>query len=345
MYTTKAQVKLNNILKSRSAVVLAIESSCDDTGAAVVKDGRQVLSNVASSQLDVHRKYGGVVPEIASRTHIETLELLIEEALASASKGMADIDALAVTCGPGLVGALLVGVSAAKALAFALGIPLIGVNHMEGHLSAPFLTFPELAPPFMAVVVSGGHTQIMQVTDYCSYELIGASIDDAAGEALDKIARLIGLPYPGGPEIEKLALSGDSTVFSFTRPKTDGKYDFSFSGLKTAALNLYKKGAVAADLAASFQSAVVEYITDNAVEAAKAHNSAKLVLSGGVAANTLLRERLGVKCAKAGIQALWPDMAYCTDNAAMIGAAGYYRLLRGDISTLELNAHPSLRLI
>lgn len=337
--------------EKKDIYILAIESSCDETAAAVVKNGRTVLSNVISSQIALHTLYGGVVPEIASRKHIEKINQVIEAALKEAQMELKEIDAIAVTYGPGLVGALLVGVSAAKALAFAAGKPLIGVHHIEGHISANYIENPDLEPPFMSLVVSGGHSHLVVVKDYGTYEIIGRTRDDAAGEAFDKVARAIGLGYPGGPKIDKLAREGNPDAVSFPRAKVgENVYDFSFSGLKSAVLN-YLNGCkmkgeeiCPADIAASFQKAVTDVLVEHAIHGAKEYHFKKLAIAGGVASNSALRSAMKAACEKEGIRFYYPSPIYCTDNAAMIGAAGYYEYIKGTRHGLNLNAVPNLKL-
>ncbi len=334
-----------------SVVVLGLETSCDETSAAVVVDGRKILSNVIASQIPVHQKYGGVVPELASRRHVEDVIPVIDQALSMAGVGLSDLDAVGVTYGPGLVGALLVGVAAAKALAFSAAIPLIGVHHLEGHMFAPLLTHPELAPPFVALIVSGGHTALVHVRDYSSFQLLGQTRDDAAGEAFDKVARVLELPYPGGPHVESLAAVGNPAAIRFPRSFSgDGTFEFSFSGLKSAVINTLHTASqrnetvIAADVAASFQAAVVDILAEKAVQAMQHREVSSLVLSGGVAANGALRRELERRCRLAGGQFYCPDTILCTDNAAMIGCRAYYQLQAGDIADLSLNAIPSLPL-
>lgn len=332
-----------------SALTLAIESSCDETSAAVLRDGRTVVSNVISSQVPIHRKFGGVVPEVASRHHIEQILPVIDQALTDAQVSLQDIDHIAVTYGPGLVGALLVGVAAAKGLSFASGIPLVGVHHMEGHIFANFLAHPELEPPFMSLVVSGGHTMIVEVKSYEEFEILGQTRDDAAGEAFDKIARVMGYPYPGGPHIDRLAKEGDPNSIAF--PKAlweEGNYDFSFSGLKSAVLN-YLNGAQMkgepinhADVAASFQKAVVDVLVEKTRQAAKSKKQTKITIAGGVSANTGLQEAMGKMCQEEGFTFYGPDKILSTDNAAMIGCRGYYMAQAGKFADLNLNAKPSI---
>ena len=331
--------------------ILAIESSCDETAAAVVQDGRKVLSNIISSQIEIHKLYGGVVPEIASRKHIEKVIQVVDEALKEASLTMNEIDAVAVTYGPGLVGALLVGVSAAKSIAFAHNKPLIGVHHIEGHISANYIENEELEPPFLCLVVSGGHTNLVIVKDYGEYEVLGKTRDDAAGEAFDKVARAIGLGYPGGPKIQKISEEGNKDAIAFPRAKVaDNPFDFSFSGLKSSVLNYINscemKGEEInkADIAASFQEAVVDVLVSHTIEGAKQLGFKKIAMAGGVASNTVLREEMKEACERRGFKFYHPSPILCTDNAAMIGAAAYYDYKKGLISDLTLNAVPSLKL-
>ena len=331
--------------------ILAIESSCDETAAAVVKNGRTILSNVISSQIALHTLYGGVVPEIASRKHIEKINQVIEEALAEAKMELSQMDAIGVTYGPGLVGALLVGVAEAKAISYAAGIPLVGVHHIEGHVSANYIEHPDLEPPFLCLIVSGGHTHLVIVKEYGEYEIIGRTHDDAAGEAYDKVARAIGLGYPGGPKIDKLAKEGNPEAIPFPRAHVEGcPYDFSFSGLKSAVLNyLHHAEQVGeeinrADVAASFQNAVVDVLVDRTLQAAKEYGIDKVALAGGVASNSALRAGMEVACKKAGKQLYFPSPVYCTDNAAMIGAAAYYEYKKGVRHGLDLNAVPNLKI-
>lgn len=332
-------------------VVLAIESSCDETAAAVVKNGRCVLSNVIFSQIELHKLYGGVVPEIASRKHIEKINQVVEEALLEAEASFNDIDAIGVTYGPGLVGALLVGVAHAKALSYARNIPLVGVHHIEGHISANYIENPELKPPFLCLVVSGGHTHLVVIKDYGEFEILGRTRDDAAGEAFDKVARAIGLGYPGGPKIEQLAREGNPDAVFFPRAKVDGGlYDFSFSGLKSAVLN-YINGAgmkgekiCKADVAASFQKAVIDVLIQRSMEALEQYQIPKFAIAGGVASNGTLREAMRSACIEKGISFYHPSPIFCTDNAAMIGAAAFYEFKKGTRHGLDLNAIPNLKL-
>ncbi len=331
--------------------ILAIESSCDETAAAVVKNGREVLSNVISSQIALHTLYGGVVPEIASRKHVEKVIPVVHEALKEAHMTLDDMTAVAVTYGPGLVGALLVGVSAAKAIAFAANKPLVGVHHIEGHVAANFIDHKDLEPPFACLVVSGGHTHLVEVTDYGKFSIIGHTRDDAAGEAFDKVARAIGLGYPGGPKIDKKAKEGNAEAITFPKAKVEGAfYDFSFSGLKSAVLNYLNHAKMQgeevndADLAASFQKAVVDVLTEKAMAFVKEKGYKDLAIAGGVASNSALRASLTEACEKAGVRFYAPSPILCTDNAAMIGCAGYYEYMSGTRSDWDLNAVPNLKL-
>lgn len=337
--------------ETKDVLILAIESSCDETAAAVVKNGREVLSNVISSQIELHKLYGGVVPEIASRKHIEKINQVIEEALEEAKVTLEDIDAIGVTYGPGLVGALLVGVAEAKAIAYATGKQLIGVHHIEGHISANFIENKELEPPFICLVVSGGHTHLVCVKDYGEYEIIGRTRDDAAGEAFDKVARAIGLGYPGGPKIDKLSKEGNPDSITFPKAHiNDAPYDFSFSGVKSAVLNYINgcqmKGETfnRADIAASFQKAVTDVLVENAMRAVDEYGMKKLAIAGGVASNSTLRQAMKDACAKTGIEFYYPSPIFCTDNAAMIGVAAYYEYLKGTRHGWDLNAVPNLKL-
>ncbi|MBQ2275093.1 MAG: tRNA (adenosine(37)-N6)-threonylcarbamoyltransferase complex transferase subunit TsaD [Lachnospiraceae bacterium] len=331
--------------------ILGIESSCDETAAAVIINGRTVASNVISSQIEIHKLYGGVVPEIASRKHIEKVNQVIEEALKEAETSLDEIDAIAVTYGPGLVGALLVGLSAAKAISFAKNIPLVGVHHIEGHISANYIEHPDLEPPFLCLVVSGGHTHLVAVKEYGEYEIIGRTRDDAAGEAFDKVARAIGLGYPGGPKIDKLSKEGDSSAIAFPRAKVENApYDFSFSGLKSAVLNYINscqmKGEEVnkANVAASFQKAVIDVLVEHTMNAAKNLGYKKVAIAGGVASNGNLKQALLKECQKENIEFYSPSPIYCTDNAAMIAVAGYYEYQKGVRSGLDLNAVPNLKI-
>ena len=331
--------------------ILGIESSCDETAASVVKNGREVLSNVINTQIDIHKKYGGVVPEIASRKHIENIDAVIDEALDTAGKTLDDIDAIAVTNGPGLVGALLVGVSEAKAISYAKGLPLVPVHHIRGHITANFLAHKDLEPPFVCLVASGGHSHIVNVKSYTDFEVLGRTRDDAAGEAFDKIARVLGLGYPGGPLVDKLAKEGNPKAIDFPRVKMDkDSLDFSFSGVKTAVINYIHKleqkgeGINRADVAASFQDAVTDALCEHTIEGAKRVGAKTVAIAGGVAANSELREKMTKECGKFGISVVYPPPVLCTDNAAMIAAAGYYAYMDGQRAGLDLNAVPNLPL-
>ncbi len=331
--------------------ILGIESSCDETAAAVVRNGREVLSNIISSQIAIHTEYGGVVPEIASRKHLEKIDDVIALALKEASCTFDDIDAIAVTYGPGLVGALLVGVAEAKALSFALNKPLVGVHHIEGHISANYIENPELEPPFACLIVSGGHTHLVVVEDYGKFEIVGRSRDDAAGEAFDKVARAVGLGYPGGPKVDNASKSGNPHAIQFPRGTVaDNPYDFSFSGIKSAVLNYINKAKMKEDsinipdLCASFQEAVTDSLVSRAVGLCKERGYNKLAIAGGVASNSHIRSRLEQECADNNIRFYRPSPVLCTDNAAMIACAGYYEFLKGQRDSLDLNACPNLKL-
>lgn len=332
-------------------LILGIESSCDETAAAIVKNGRTVLSNVVSTQIEIHKKFGGVVPEIASRAHLNDIIPVIDKALCDISLSITDIDAIAVTYGPGLVGSLLVGVSAAKGLSFAANKPLIGVNHIAGHIAANYISHTDLKPPFVCLIVSGGHSHIVSVNDYDEFTLLGRTRDDAVGEAFDKVSRVLGLGYPGGPLIEKCSYQGDCKAFSF--PKVifkDGTLDFSFSGLKTAVINQVHKfnqtntDVPVSDVAASFQKAAIDVLVENTVKATIDNKSKKIVIAGGVSANKYLRETMSLEADKNGIDVYCPELKYCTDNAAMIAAAGYFEYLKGNFASLDLNAFPGLKI-
>ena len=338
-------------MSEKDTLILAIESSCDETAASVVKNGRCVLSNSISSQPVIHTLYGGVVPEIASRKHIEKINQVVEAALKEADVTLDDIDAIGVTYGPGLVGALLVGVAEAKAIAYAKKKPLVGVHHIEGHVSANYIEHPDLEPPFLCEIISGGHTHLVIVKDYGSFEILGRTRDDAAGEAFDKVARAIGLGYPGGPKIDKLAKEGNPHAIDFPRAHMeDAPYDFSFSGVKSAVLNHLNKcrmtgePIVEADIAASFQQAVVDVLVDNAIRAAKDYHMDRLAIAGGVASNGALRAAMEAACEKEGIRFYRPSPIFCTDNAAMIGVAAYYEYQKGTRHGWDLNAVPNLKL-
>ncbi len=330
----------------RSTVVLGIETSCDETAAALVMGGRDVLSSVVSSQVDLHAAFGGVVPEIASRAHLDLLNPVVAAAIVEAGIGESRIDAVACTVGPGLIGALLVGVSAAKALALTWGVPLIGVNHLEAHLYAAFLQEPDIEPPFVVLLVSGGHTMLVEMADHGTYRLLGQTIDDAAGEAFDKVARFLGLGYPGGPAIDRSAVRGDPAAIAFPRAMLNDGLDYSFSGLKTAVINHVRTHPDVATehVAASFQQAVIDVLVAKALRAAAQVGARGLVLGGGVAANSLLRTQLLEACAQAGLRCLLPDPALCTDNAAMIAATGWYRLRSDGPTSLDVGAYPNLHL-
>lgn len=335
----------------KDILILGIESSCDETAAAVVKNGREVLSNVINTQIEIHKQYGGVVPEVASRKHIEVIDTVIDEALSKAEVCFDDIDAIAITYGPGLVGALLVGVSTAKALSFALDKPLVPVHHIKGHIMANFVAHKELEPPFVCLVASGGHSHIVEVRDYTSFEILGRTHDDAAGEAFDKIARVLGLGYPGGPLIDRLAKDGNPKAVRFPRVRMDkNSLDFSFSGVKTAVINYLHKldqnGETydKADIAASFQDAVTDVLCEHTIEAAKKTGNKVITLAGGVASNGALREKMTRLAAKDGIDVLYPPPVLCTDNAVMIACAGYYGYLKEDFADMTLNAVANLQL-
>lgn len=350
-YVEKARETVARLKNQERVRILALETSCDETAAAVIENGRTIVSNVVFSQIDLHALYGGVVPEIASRAHVEACDRVVDQAVKEAGMTLADVDAFAVTYGPGLVGALLTGVNCMKGLSYAMGKPLIPVNHIEGHVSANYLTHPDLKPPFVCLVVSGGHSHLVQVTDYGEYRLLGQTMDDAAGEAFDKAARVLGLPYPGGPRIDALAEEGDPHYLVLPHPHPDGRYDYSFSGLKTAFLNaahkMEQKGEKLpkADMAASFRYAVVSALVEKAVLAAQETGARCLAMAGGVSANRLLRRMMQEACDKEGIPLYMPRISLCTDNAAMIGSAAYYRMLRGETAPLTLNAMPALRLV
>ena len=336
---------------NQDTLILGIESSCDETAASVTRNGREVLSNIISSQIPLHTLYGGVVPEIASRKHVEKIVPVIREALSEAGVSLSDLDAVAVTYGPGLVGALLVGVSAAKGLAYAAKKPLVAVHHIEGHVAANYLEHPDLEPPFGCLVVSGGHTHLIEVQDYGSFSIIGRTRDDAAGEAFDKVARAIGLGYPGGPKIDKKAKEGNPLAIHFPKASIDGAfYDFSFSGLKSAVLNYLNHAKMQgqevndADLAASFQKAVVDVLTEKSAALIRERGYKKFAIAGGVASNSALRESMQRACESLGAQFYSPSPIYCTDNAAMIACAGYYEYRNGARAGLSLNAVPNIRL-
>ncbi len=328
----------------KDIIILGIESSCDETSVAVVKNGREVLSNVINTQISIHELYGGVVPEIASRNHVENISPVMKEALKEANVKIDDVDGIACTYGPGLVGALLVGVSYAKALSYAANKPLIGVNHIQGHIAANYITYKDLEPPFLTLLISGGNTQLVLVKDYTKFEILGKTRDDAVGEAFDKIARVIGLGYPGGPKMDKLAQEGTPNIV-LPKVHIDG-LDFSFSGLKTAIINLHHKtpDINKADLAASFEKDVAEILLENTKKAVKETNINKIALAGGVSANSYIRKAFKELEEKENIKVYYPELKLCTDNAAMIASAGYYNFLKGNFSDLKLNAVPNLKL-
>lgn len=334
----------------RDIYILGIESSCDETACAVVKNGRVLLSNVIASQADFHEKYGGVVPELASRMHVDAVYPTIKEALDVANVSLEDINAIAVTYGPGLVGALLVGVSAAKGLAYSSNKPLVGVNHMHGHIAANYLSHPDLEPPFICLSVSGGHSEIVRVDDYSDMTILGCTRDDAAGEAIDKIARVIGLGYPGGPKMDKAGRNGNTDAFKFSHTHMKDSLDFSFSGIKTSALNQLNEMRMRgveiniADFAASYQQHIASELVKNTLEAIKLTGIKKVCLAGGVSANSFLRNLIDSEAKKRGVKVYYPDLKLCTDNAAMIACAGYYEYIRGVRHELNLNAVPSLSL-
>lgn len=328
----------------KDIIILGIESSCDETSVAIVKNGREVLSNVINTQISIHELYGGVVPEIASRNHVENISPVMKEALKEANIEIDDVDGIACTYGPGLVGALLVGVSYAKALSYAANKPLIGVNHIQGHIAANYITYKELKPPFLTLLISGGNTQLVLVKDYTEFEILGKTRDDAVGEAFDKIARVIGLGYPGGPKMDKLAQEGTPNIV-LPKVHIDG-LDFSFSGLKTAIINLHHKtpDINKAYLAASFEKDVAEILLENTKKAVKETNINKIALAGGVSANSYIRKAFKELEEKENIEIYYPELKLCTDNAAMIASAGYYNYLKGNFSDLKLNAVPNLKL-
>ena len=349
-YEARMRARVEELRGREQVRILAVESSCDETAIAIVDNGRLERANAIASQIDTHALYGGVVPEIASRMHVEAIDPLLERALTEANCTLEDIDAVAVTYGPGLVGALLTGVSWAKALAYARDLPLIPVNHIEGHVSANYVAHPDLEPPFVCLVASGGHSHIVAVDHYGSYRLIGQTTDDAAGEAFDKVARVLNIPYPGGPLLDRLADEGDDAAYKFPHPHTEGKYDFSFSGLKTHVINqahhLRQQGQeiVAKDFAASFRKSVVDLLVEKTLLAARDVGARRLAVAGGVAANSLLRRELERRGSAAGLKVFMPPRRLCTDNAVMIASAGYYRLKAGELAMLDLNALPSLRM-
>lgn len=335
--------------KGEKFLTLSIESSCDETAAAVLANGRELLSNVISTQIETHKLYGGVVPEIASRQHLMNINSVIAKALEDAGVEISDIDLIAVTYGPGLIGALVIGVAAAKALALANDIPLVGVNHMHGHISSNYISYPELEPPFVSLVISGGHTNLINVKDYIDFEVIGSTRDDAVGEAYDKVARVIGLGYPGGPKIDNIAKNGNAEAVHFKRVYLDkDSLDFSFSGIKTAVLNYVNTERQAnreldiSNIAAGFQEAIVDVLVDKSMQAVRQYGNGRLVLAGGVAANSRIREAITRRCEKEGIKLYLPEKKLCTDNAAMIGCAGYYKYLKCGADSLHLDATANL---
>lgn len=349
MYISNAKTKFNAMREKKDWNILAFETSCDDTSVAIVRNGREVLANVIASQIEIHNRFGGVVPEVASRKHIENINSVLHECMKQANMDYGDIDVVTSTYGPGLVGALLVGLNAAKAVALALEIPFVGVNHMEAHVCANYISSRELEPPFLCLVVSGGHTQIVGVEDYRTYKLIGQTQDDAVGEAFDKISRELGLGYPGGPYIQNAALSGNADAIKFPHAKLkSGEFDFSFSGLKTAVLNYIhndkNKNVSINDIAASFQYTAVSELTSKTILAAKKYGYKKIAAAGGVAANKLLRELLLKQTTENSMQLYVPELVYCTDNAAMAACVAYYKLKDGCFDELSMNANPSLEI-
>ena len=350
MYFDEMKVKVQALQQQPSVRIMAVETSCDETACSIVENGRNVLSNCVYSQIDVHKVYGGVVPEIASRAHIEKIDVLVDEALAQANMTLEDVDAFAVTYGPGLVGSLLTGVSSMKGFAYATNKPLIPVHHIAGHICANYIDHQDLEPPFLSLVVSGGHSHLFYVRDYGEYELLGSTQDDAAGEVFDKAARILDLPYPGGPKLDQLAELGNPYALKLPHPHTQGKYDFSFSGLKTAFINAVHKMKQKnemlkkEDLAASFRHTLVELLAEKTMMLMQDKALDTLVLAGGVSANSLLRSRMQALCNQKGMRLFMPSLSLCGDNAAMIGSAAYYLLKKGEIASLSLNAVPSLSL-
>ncbi len=348
-YLELSKQKYEKLKTQKDVLILAIESSCDETSIALVRNGRDVVANIVSSQIDIHKLFGGVVPEVASRNHIKNITAVLDEALKVSGKSLKDVDAVAVTYGAGLMGALLVGVNFAKTLAYALKVPLIAVSHVHGHIGANYISHLDLTPPFLCLMVSGGHTAIIDVQDYCKFNLIGSTVDDSVGECFDKVARVLGLPYPGGPSIDKLAKLGkDNIKFNYKTPLKD-TYNFSFSGLKTAVVNFVhnkeqkKESFSREDLACSFQELVTDELCTKTMRACKQLNKTKLVVAGGVGANSRLREKLQQKCEENGISIYLPALKFCTDNAAMIGAIAYYYILAGiGLADLTLTAKPTV---
>ena len=350
-YYQRMEQKFQALQKKKDVIILSVESSCDETSVAIVKNGREVLSNIVASQIDIHRRFGGVVPEVASRNHITAISNIFEEALKEAGLSKFDLDAVAVTYGAGLIGALLVGVNFAKALAYSLDIPLIAVSHVFGHIAANYISHQTLEPPFTCLMVSGGHTAILKVEDYCSFKLIGSTVDDAVGECFDKVARVLELPYPGGPEIDKLAKEGKSAYHFSVSNALKNSYNFSFSGIKTAVVNFVHNKAQKneeinkADIACSFQEAVTEELCEKAVRACQAEGKGKLVVAGGVGANSRLKEKLSSTCLERRIDFYAPVLKYCTDNAAMIGSAAFFMLKSGlGLANLDLTAKANVGL-
>lgn len=350
-YEQLMQEKVNILQHKKDVLILAIESSCDETSIAIVKNGRDILANTISTQIEIHKRFGGVVPEVASRNHVLAINNVLNECLSTSNLSLNDVDAIAVTYGAGLAGALMVGVNFAKSLAYALQKPLIAVNHIQGHISANLLAHQNLTPPFICLVVSGGHTAILKCTDYCEYEKIGSTLDDAVGECFDKVARVLGLGYPGGPKIDKLSKQGKANINFVTSDTLLNTYNFSYSGIKTAVINyLHQKEQLneqinVADVCASFQHQAIAPLVTKAVRASREFNLNKIVLAGGVAGNSFLRESLQKECDKNNIEFYCPPLVLCTDNAAMIGAQAYYSLMAGkNIANLSLSPNPSLKL-
>ncbi len=350
-YTEKVKEKLSSLKDKQNIYVLAIESSCDETSIAILKNGREVLANIISSQIDIHKRFGGVVPEVASRNHVEAIDNVLKGALQTADIDLSQIDAIAVTYGAGLIGALMVGVSYAKALAYSLGLPLVAVNHIKGHMSANYIADKELEPPFIGLIVSGGHTAIVRVDDYLNQTFIGSTLDDAIGEAYDKVARVLGLEYPGGPKIDKLAKEGKKAIDFVKVDTLKNSYNISYSGLKTAVINYVHKQTQnnkeinKADVCASFQAEAVDGLVDRVIKAAKEYNMDTICVAGGVAANSYLRDKITQKGKENNIKVCIPPIVLCTDNAAMIGCLGYYNLINGEgISDMSLTAQPSLKI-
>ena len=354
-YKEKVEKKLKEVQdklsQGKDIIVLAIESSCDETSVAIIKNGREVLSNVIATQIEIHKRFGGVVPEVASRNHVLCIDNVLTEALQKAGLELSQLDAICVTYGAGLVGALMVGVSFAKSLAYSLGLPLVAVNHIKGHISANYIAHENLKPPFMCLVVSGGHTAILRIDDYLNHTLIGETLDDAIGEAFDKVARVVGLGYPGGPKIDKLAKVGENNIEFTHKSALDKTYNISYSGLKTAVINyvhkLQQKGIEPKieDICTSFEMQAVDSLVFKALKATKNYGFKKIAIAGGVAANSYLREKLTLEAQKLGIEVFYPSMSLCTDNAAMIGCQGYYDLINNNsIADLSLSPNPSLKL-